>query len=268
MVQPTNRGTVEFYLYGRRPVLEALHGGKEIAKVYVRYGAHGKEIQMIQSLARARQIPCMIMAKQKFDQLERKLHRYGKKVNTQGVIALRQLPMRFLRLGELFDQSYQQTETPIFVALDRIEDPQNLGAIFRICDAAAVHGILLPQKGSAPLTPVVWKASAGAVEFLPITQVNDLAEALEDCRYAGFQIVGTSGSAAIPYTEADFRSPTVFVFGNEGKGIQPKVLAKCDLVVTIPMLGNVASLNVAATVAIVLFETLRQRSALQQEKSG
>ncbi len=151
--------------------------------------------------------------------------------------------------------------TRALVALDGVEDPQNLGAIARSAHAAGVSGLVLPQRRSAPLSPAVSRASAGAIEHLPVAQVVNLARALERLKEAGFWVVGAEAEAPQDLFAADARfwkGDLVFVFGAEGRGIRPGLERQIDLRFAIPMAGQVASLNVSAAAAVVLFEWVRR----------
>ncbi len=251
----------EFYIYGRRPVLEALEAGAPLEKIYIRYGTQGKELTQIRVLAKRRKIPCVQMDRRKFATLQRQVVPADSPGKAQGVIALRLPAIQWLSIGELIDQAYAATDTPLLVALDHVTDPQNLGAILRTCEAAGVDGVILSQRSTAPITPVVWKTSAGAVEHLRLVRVQHLVQALRDCKLADFQILGTADTGDSVYTDVDLTLPTVLVLGSEHSGIQPQVLAECNAVVRIPLAGRVSSLNVSVACGILVFEAVRQRRA-------
>lgn len=147
----------------------------------------------------------------------------------------------------------------LIVVLDRIQDPQNLGAMARSAEAAGATGLVIPSRRSASVTAAAAKASAGAVEHLPIARVPNLAEFLGLAKDEGAWVYGAEANAASPYTQADLTGKVVLVMGSEGKGLRRLVGDRCDLVVSIPVRGRVASLNVAAAAAVVLFEAVRQR---------
>jgi 23S rRNA (guanosine2251-2'-O)-methyltransferase len=147
----------------------------------------------------------------------------------------------------------------LVVALDQVQDPHNLGAVCRSAEAAGVHGIVIPERRAAGVTAAVCKASAGAVEHLEIARVRNLADWLAEARDAGAWISGADADAEAGYTEADLTGKLVLALGSEGKGLRPRVAAACDLLVSVPVRGRVASLNVSAAAAVLLFEAVRQR---------
>ena len=147
----------------------------------------------------------------------------------------------------------------LIVVLDRIQDPQNLGAMARSAEAAGATGLVIPSRRSASVTAAAAKASAGAVEHLPIARVPNLADFLGRAKDEGAWVYGAEANAESPYTQADLTGKVVLVMGSEGKGLRRLVAERCDLVVSIPVRGRVASLNVAAAAAVVLFEAVRQR---------
>jgi 23S rRNA (guanosine2251-2'-O)-methyltransferase len=147
----------------------------------------------------------------------------------------------------------------LLVALDEVTDPQNLGAIARTAEAAGATGIVIPERRSAEVTAAVAKASAGAVEHLPIAQVRNLADFLADAKASGAWVYGAAAGARTPYTKPDYHGTVVLVLGAEGKGLRPRVASMCDDLVALPLRGRIASLNVSATAAVLLYEMLQQR---------
>ena len=148
---------------------------------------------------------------------------------------------------------------PLIVALDEVTDPQNLGAICRSAECAGATGVVLPERRSAEVTGAVCKASAGAVEHLPIARVRNLADFLGEAKEAGSWCYGAAAGAATAYDDADWSGGVVVVLGAEGRGLRPRVAASCDALVALPMRGRIDSLNVSATAAILLYEILQQR---------
>jgi 23S rRNA (guanosine2251-2'-O)-methyltransferase len=145
------------------------------------------------------------------------------------------------------------------VALDEVTDPQNLGAVCRTAEAAGATGVVIPERRSAEVTPAVCKASAGAVEHLPVAQVRNLADFLAEAKEKGCWVYGAAAEAAAPYDDPDYTGPVVLVLGAEGKGLRPRVASMCDVLVALPLRGRVGSLNVSATAAVLLYEMLQQR---------
>jgi 23S rRNA (guanosine2251-2'-O)-methyltransferase len=150
----------------------------------------------------------------------------------------------------------------LLVALDQVQDPRNLGAVCRSAEAAGAAGVVIPARRSAAVTAAACKASAGAVEHLPVARVTNLADWLGRAKDAGAWIYGAEGGAQAPYTQADLTGMVVLVLGSEGKGLRPRVADACDLLVSIPVRGKVASLNVSAAAAVLLFEAVRQRGGV------
>jgi len=148
---------------------------------------------------------------------------------------------------------------PLLVALDEITDPQNLGAICRSAECAGATGVILPERRSAEVTPAVCKASAGAVEHLPVARVRNLADFLADAKQAGCWTYGAAGGAETSYTAPDYSGGVVLVLGSEGRGLRPRVAAACDALVALPLRGRIESLNVSAAAAVLLYEILHQR---------
>jgi 23S rRNA (guanosine2251-2'-O)-methyltransferase len=155
-----------------------------------------------------------------------------------------------------------ESESALVVALDQIQDPRNLGAVCRSAEAAGAAGVVIPDRRAATITAAACKASAGAVEHLPVAKVRNLADWLRDAKDASAWVYGAEGSAPSPYTQADFAGRVVLVVGGEGRGLRPRVADSCDLLVSVPMRGSVSSLNVSAAAAVLLFEAVRQRGHL------
>ncbi len=149
---------------------------------------------------------------------------------------------------------------PIIVALDEVTDPQNLGAVCRSAECAGATGVVLPERRSAEVTAAVCKASAGAVEHLPVARVRNLADFLVDAKRAGCWCYGAAGGAATAYDQPDWRGGVIVVLGAEGRGLRPRVAAACDELVALPLMGRIDSLNVSATAAVLLYEILQRRS--------
>jgi 23S rRNA (guanosine2251-2'-O)-methyltransferase len=149
---------------------------------------------------------------------------------------------------------------PLVVALDEVQDPQNLGAIARSAEAVGAAGLVIPDRRSAEVTPAAAKASAGAVEHLPIARVRNLADFLGDAKRAGCWCYGADAAAATSYVEPDYAGGAVLVLGAEGRGLRPRVQASCDVLVSLPLHGRMESLNVSAAAAVLLFEAVRKRT--------
>lgn len=174
-------------------------------------------------------------------------------------IALVVGPRRFASLDEILARSIERAEPPFVLALDSLEDPQNVGTLLRSAEAAGVHGVIFPTHRQAPLSPSAVKASAGAVEHLLLCPVDDLPGALSDLRIRGLRVVGAEAGAPLTARQSDLRGPLAIVVGSEGQGLSPAVRRRCDFVVRIPMRGAIGSLNAAVAGSIMLFEAVAQR---------
>jgi 23S rRNA (guanosine2251-2'-O)-methyltransferase len=157
------------------------------------------------------------------------------------------------------DELLATTTEPLFVALDEITDPQNLGAVCRTAEAAGATAVVIPERRSAEVTPAVCKASAGAVEHVAIARVRNLADFLASAKEQGCWVYGAAAGATTRYDQPDYTGGVVAVLGAEGKGLRPRVASMCDDLISLPLLGKVDSLNVSATAAVILYEMLQQR---------
>ena len=154
-----------------------------------------------------------------------------------------------------------QPEDALVIALDQVQDPQNLGAICRSAEGAGATGVVLPERGAAHVTPAVCRASAGAVEHLPVARVRNLADYLGEAKQKGAWVYGADAGAKRAYTDVDWNGRAVVVLGSEGRGLRPRVREACDDVVKLPLHGSVGSLNVSAAAAVLLYEAVRSRAA-------
>jgi len=177
-------------------------------------------------------------------------------------------PRRYATPEEILARAADRGEAPFVLALDSLEDPQNVGSLLRTAEAAGVHGAIFPMHRQAPLTPAAVKASAGAVEHLLLASVPDLASALADMHVRGLRVVGSDADAPLGVRDADLRGPLVLVVGSEGQGLGPAVRRRSDLLVRIPMRGVIGSLNAAVAGSILLYEALAQRRDPSEERSA
>jgi 23S rRNA (guanosine2251-2'-O)-methyltransferase len=174
-------------------------------------------------------------------------------------IALVVEPRRFASLDEILARGIERSEPSFVLVLDSLEDPQNVGTLLRSAEAAGVHGVIFPTHRQAPLSPAAIKASAGAVEHLLLSPVDDLPGALSDLRIRGLRVVGAEAGAPLTARQSDLRGPLAIVVGSEGQGLSPAVRRRCDFVVRIPMRGAIDSLNAAVAGSILVFEAAAQR---------
>lgn len=237
------------WIYGLNPVLEALRARRNIKEVYISSGRHEK-LFLVKKETESRGIALRIVDVAFFNERFPKGH--------QG-IAVKVPEKGYTDLYELLNIPEKRNEIPFFLILDCIEDPGNVGAILRSADAAGVHGVIVQEHRSAGLGPAVSKASAGAVEYVPVSQVSNIKHAISEMKEREITIIGAeSGSGNMPW-DVDFSVPAGIVIGSEGRGLRKTVSEKCDFVVSIPMRGRVNSLNVSVASAVLMFEVLRQR---------
>jgi 23S rRNA (guanosine2251-2'-O)-methyltransferase len=238
-------------LVGRKPVLEALKAGTPIDQIVLLQGVRGQAIDEICSLAEKHRITIKEADRQHFRTL-------AIDATTQGVVAL-VTARNTADLGTIIEKIRERNEAGFILVGDQIEDPQNLGALVRTAECAGVHGVVIPRHHAAPITHAVVKASAGATEHLPIAQVTNIVNAVEDLKQEGFWVVGLSTEGERLYDEMDYTVPTAIVVGNEGRGIRRLVKEHCDHLVKIPLFGRITSLNASVAGALVMFEVVRQR---------
>jgi len=236
---------------GRNPVLEALKSNRPLNKIVIANGQNEGVMKQIFGYAKEKGIVIQEVEKSRLDAIsETGAH--------QGVIAYT-AAAEYVEVDDILNKARGRGEDPFIVILDEITDPQNLGAIIRTCDAAGVHGVIIPKRRAVGLTAVVAKASAGAIEYVPVARVANISQTIDILKKEGLWVVGTDPTGDKPYHKADFNGPIAIVIGNEGAGISRLVKENCDFVVRIPMKGKVASLNASAATALMLFEVVKQR---------
>jgi 23S rRNA (guanosine2251-2'-O)-methyltransferase len=228
-------------VYGRRPVREALRGRRQVLELWASERAVASEPWLGESSVRVQV------------KLDRELSDAAGTRDHQGVVAWTE-PYRYADAWEL-----AAVERPLLVCLDRVTDPRNLGAVCRSAEGAAATGVVVPAHGSAAVTPAVAKASAGAVEHLPVAVVPNLARYLAEIKGDRLWVYAAAGDAGQTLWETDFAGGTALVLGAEGKGLRPLVRRTCDAAVSIPVAGRVESLNVSVAAALLLYEARRQR---------
>jgi 23S rRNA (guanosine2251-2'-O)-methyltransferase len=226
-------------VYGTHPVREALRGRREVLSVHCTRRA-AEHLEWLPASA-------VVEPPERIEQLAGSADHQG--------VAAEVAPFPYADPQVLLGR-----ERPLLAALDEVTDPHNLGAIARVCEAAGADGLLITRRRSAAVTPAVCRASAGAVEHLPVARVENLADALLGARRPGLWTYAADAAGADEaYDRHDYRDGTVFVLGAEGKGLRPRVRRSCDAVASIPMRGRVDSLNVGTAAAVLLFEAVRQR---------
>ena len=239
------------WIVGRNPVYEVLNAGRRQAfRLQIARGVEEKgRLVDILNLAQKKKLPI-----ERVDRAQ--LNPYGE--NPQGV-AIEVSGYSYMGLQDILDLAEQRQEALFVLILDVIQDPQNLGTLLRTAEAVGVHGVLMPLRRAAEVTPAVVRASAGASEHLVIVQAN-LAQAITTLKEAGAWVIGLEGSAgAIPVAQARLDGPLALVVGNEGEGLRELVAKSCDLLVSLPMVGKVESLNAAVAGSVVLYLALQAR---------
>lgn len=241
------------FLAGRNPVMEALRSGRPISKLFISSGEHQGSIREIIALAKEKGIPVQTAEPVKMEAMS-----LG--VRNQGVVAMVS-PVAYSSVEEMIALAEARNEKPCLVLLDQLKDPQNLGAVLRTVDAAGAHGVLIPQRRSCQLSAAVAKASAGAIEYVKVAQIGNVAQALEELKKHGFWVVGADPQTGVSYHDVDLTGSVVIVIGDEGEGMARLTRERCDSLVQIPMRGKVQSLNASVASAIILYEMIRQRNA-------
>ena len=240
----------EFTIEGRNAVIEAYRAGRPIDKLFILDGCQDGPILTIKREAKAKQTPVKFVTKERLDQLSET----GKH---QGVIAYA-AAYEYATVEEILDNARQKGEAPFLFLLDNIEDPHNLGAIIRTANLAGAHGVIVPKNRAAGLTAVVAKTSAGALNFTPVARVTNLAKTIEELKKEGIWFVCADMGGTTMY-ELNLKGPIGLVIGNEGEGVGRLVKEKCDMVASIPMKGDIDSLNASVAAGVLAYEIVRQR---------
>ena len=237
---------------GRNAVIEALRAGTAMDKVYIAKGETDATLGHIASTARGKGIVVVEADRRKLDAMSG-THSH------QGVIAVAAV-REYASVSDILQSARDKGETPLVVVCDELSDPHNLGAVIRTAEAAGAHGIIIPKRRSAGLTAIVAKTSAGAVSYLPVARVANLTALLKELKEEGLWVFGTAADGSTSLYQADLKGPAAIVIGSEGNGMSRLVREQCDFLVSIPMRGQVNSLNASAAAAVVLYEAVRQRS--------
>ncbi len=239
---------------GRNAVNEALRAGRTLDSLYVQRGDHGGGLAALIAKAKAQGVPIKEADPKKLE------HMCGG-ANHQGVVAVAAVK-EYASLEEIFARAEERGEPLFLVICDGLEDPHNLGAVIRTAECAGAHGVVIPKRRSVGLTYAVGKASAGAVEHLPVARVQNVAALLEDLKARGVWIY-TADMDGSPWCQTDFTGPAALVIGSEGGGVSRLVKERSDFVVSLPIKGQVNSLNASVAAGVLCYEVARQRSGLQ-----
>ncbi len=235
---------------GRNPVSEAIRSGRPIDKILVARGEKSGAVVGILAKARDKQIPVKEVDRVKLDFL-------SGNATHQGIVALA-AAKEYATVEEILAYAESRNEPPFVVVLDELEDPHNLGAIIRTAECVGAHGVIIPKRRSATLSYTVGKASAGAVEFMRVARVTNIAKLLDDLKARGVWVYGADMNGE-DYEKCDMSGACAIVIGNEGKGISRLVREKCDVIVSLPMKGKINSLNASVAAGVLLYHALKGR---------
>ncbi len=241
----------EDMIEGRNAVTEAIRSGRTINKVFLADGDTDRALGRLAAMAK--EAGAVVV---RIDR--RKLNEMSQTGAHQGIMASVAVH-GYATIDDILAAAEAKGEAPLIVLCDELSDPHNLGAILRTAECAGAHGVIIPKRRSVGLTAVVGKASAGAVEYMPVARVANLTAAIRELKQRGVWIFGTAADGAVPLYSADLKGPAAIVIGNEGVGMSRIVADSCDFKVSIPMKGRISSLNASAAAAILLYEAVRQR---------
>ena len=240
----------ETFIYGIRAVMEAISAGESVNKVFIQKGLRGDLFRELEALLKSKGIGYSYVPVARLNRLSNKNH--------QGVIASVS-PVSFYDFETLVNKVVSEKEYPLFLLLDRVSDVRNFGAIIRTAACTGVDGIVILSSGSAPVTADTVKTSAGAVFNIPIAKVNHMKDAVYYLQASGIEVVAATEKTAKSLYDLDLKKPLAIVMGSEDKGISPSLLKITDHLAKIPMVGDIASLNVSVACGVFLYEAVRQR---------
>ena len=237
-------------IFGIRAIIETIEAGHEIDKILLKKDMQSELSQELFAAVKGRNIPVVRVPVEKIDRITNKNH--------QGAIAFIS-PVAYERITHLIPQLYEEAKCPFIVVLDGVTDVRNFGAIARTCECAGVDAIMIPQLGSASINADAIKTSAGALLSLPVCREHNLAAMVNYLKECGLRVFAASEKATQTYTEADYSGPIAIVMGSEDVGISPEILELCDEHVSIPINGNISSLNVSVAAGILIYEAVKGR---------
>ncbi|MDX8291972.1 23S rRNA (guanosine(2251)-2'-O)-methyltransferase RlmB [Metabacillus indicus] len=243
----------EEYIIGRNTVIEALKSTRNVYKIWMAENSVKGQAQQIAQLAKEKGITIQTVPKKKIDQMAEGNH--------QGVVA-QVAAYEYAEVDDILKAAADKGEAPFILILDEIEDPHNLGSIMRTADATGAHGIIIPKRRAVGLTTTVAKLSTGAIEYIPVARVTNLARTIEELKERGVWIVGTDAEGSDDYRSMDGKMPLGLVIGSEGKGMGRLIKEKCDFLVNLPMAGRVTSLNASVAAGLLMYEVYRKRQPL------
>ena len=239
----------EDIVFGRNAVLELLKSDKDINKIYIESGERHGSIKEIIARAKEKKIVLVETDKSKLDFMAQ---------NHQGVIAVVP-PFNYCEIEDILEYAKEKNEDPFILILDGIEDPHNLGSIIRTAETAGVHGIIIPKRRSVSVNSTVAKVSTGAVSYVKIARVNNINDSIRKLNDSGLWIIGTDGDADVLYYNQDLKGPLAIIIGSEGFGMSKLVKENSDILIKIPMKGQITSLNASVSAGIIIYEAVKQR---------
>ena len=251
MKTDTDFASDEGLIEGRNAVTEALRSGRTINKIFLADGDTDRSLGRLAAMAKDAGAVVVRIDR-------RKLNDMSPTGAHQGIIAS-VAAHDYATLDDIFAVAEERGEAPLIVVCDELSDPHNLGAILRTAECAGAHGVVIPKRRSVALTAVVAKASAGAIEYMKVARVSNVAATLRELKSRGVWVFGTAADGTTSLYDADLKGPAAIVIGNEGAGMSRLVAETCDFKVSIPMRGRISSLNASAAAAILLYEAVRKR---------
>lgn len=237
-------------VFGTHSVLETLRAGKEIDKVMVQKGLFSDEVKEMLQFCRSRNVPVQQVPYERLNRVTRRNH--------QGVIAFISA-VNYASLSNIIAGAYEKGESPLVLILDRVTDVRNFGAISRTAECAGVHGILIPDKGSAQINSDALKTSSGALNYIPVCRAANLKDSIRELKDSGLQVVACTEKTEDSIYSLDLSGPLAIIMGSEEDGVSPAYLEMCDAKGKIPLHGQVESLNVANACSVIIYEAVRQR---------
>ena len=240
------------YIEGRNAVLEALRANRPLNKLFVAKGEVDNSLKVIVSMAKESGTVVVETDRRRLDAMSA-THAH------QGVIADVAIK-EYCSVQDILDIAEKRGEAPFIIICDEISDPHNLGAIIRTAEAAGAHGLIIPKRRSAGLSAVVSKTSAGAIEYMAVARVPNLVSAIKELKEKGVWVYGTAADGTSDIWHTDLSGPIALVIGSEGDGMRRLISENCDVCLSIPMFGNISSLNASASAAIVIYEAVRQKN--------
>ena len=238
-------------IFGLRPVIEAIKAGKQIDRLLIRQGLQGALYHELMTEVKNHGVSYQIVPVERIEIVTRKNH--------QGVLAWLAL-IEFQHIGNILPSLFEKGIDPLIIALDGVSDVRNFGAIVRSAECLGAHAIIIPEKGSARITADAIKTSAGALHTFPVCREKSILKTIEFLKESGLKVICAADKSGENISEAYLKGPSVLVMGSEDKGISRELLAVSDIMVRIPMSGNISSLNVSVASGILLYEIIRQRS--------